>query len=166
MSRYTVAHWRGRLAHASKNVIGGKGMQSGRGVVFATAFAALALVAGPAAGEDGIMLELNKVAAKGEVCRLSFVLNNQSDTAFSEFRLQLAFFDAQGGVITDATVDFLKIRPQKTVVRYFDVPDLSCPGLAKVLLNDVAACAPPAPGGGDCLDLIEPSARGDVDFYK
>ncbi len=142
-------------------------MNSGRGVVLAVAaaFAALALVAGPAASEEGIVLELNKVVAKDDVCRLSFVLSNESDAAFSEFRLQLAFFDAQGGVITDATVDFLQIRPQKTVVRYFDVPDLSCPGLAKVLLNDVAACAPPAPSG-DCLDLIQPTARGEVDFYK
>ena len=106
-------------------------MNSGRGVLLSVALAAFALIAAPAMAEDGIMLELNKVSAKDDMCRLSFVLNNQSDAAFSEFRLQLAFFDAQGGVITDATVDFLQIRPQKTVVRYFDVPDLSCPGLGQ-----------------------------------
>jgi len=134
--------------------------------MLAAAFAVLAFVAEPAAAGEGIVLELNKVAVRDDACRLTFVLNNESDAAFSEFLLQLIFFNDQGGVITDAAVDFLQVRPQKTVVRYFDVPELSCPALAKVLLNDVAACSPPAPGGRDCLDLIQPSAHGDVDFYK
>ena len=139
--------------------------RSGRIAVLVAAFAALVLVAGPAAAQEGIDLELNKIETKGDLCRITFVLNNRTDAAFSEFELNFAFFDSGGTVMRDLLVDFGQLRSKKTVVRYFDVPELSCPALAKVLLNHVAACAPAVPGG-DCLDLIKPSARGDVDFYK
>ena len=141
-------------------------MNSGIGVMLAAALAVLVAVAGPAAAEGSIDLELNKVAAKGDVCRLTFVFKNDTEASFSALELYFMFFDLEGGIISDLAVDFGQLRSQKTVVRFVDVPELSCPAIAKVLLNDVVACEPAGTGGVDCLDLIQPSARGDVDFYK
>ena len=145
-------------------------MVTGRGGRFGMAgvvAAALAFGVGTAAmAGEGIGLELNKVTTNGYACRLTFVLNNRTDALFSKFEFDFAFFDTQGNVITNLSVDFRQLRPLKTVVQYIDAPAPTCEGLAKVLLNDVVACEPAGVGGTDCLDLIQASSRGEIDFFK
>ena len=144
-------------------MITGRGGRFGMAAVVA---AALVFGAGTAATAEGISLELNKVTKKGDACRLTFVLNNQTDVMFSKFEFDFAFFDADGNVITNLSVDFRRLRPLKTVVQYFDAPAPTCEDLARVLLNDVVSCEPAGVRGTDCLDLIQTSSRGEIDFFK
>lgn len=145
-------------------------MVTGRGGRFglaAVVAAGLAFGAGSAAmAGEGIGLELNKVTTNGDACRLTFVLNNQTEALFTKFEFDFAFFDTQGKVITNLSVDFRELRPLKTVVQYIDAPGPTCEGLARVLLNEVVDCEPAGVGGTDCLDLIQASARGEIDFFK
>ncbi len=144
-------------------MITGRGGRFGMAAVVA---AALAFGAGTAAmAEEGIGLELNKVTAKGDACRLTFVLTNQTDVLFSKFELEFVLFDTEGN-ITHLSVDFRQLRPLKTVVQYFDAPGPTCDDLARVLLNDVVSCEPAGVGRTDCLDLIQASSRGEIDFFK
>ena len=119
-----------------------------------------------ARAEEGISLELNKVAQEGDSCRLHFLLTNETDTAFNSFRIQIAFFDRAGGFVNNATADFLKVRPRKTILRFFDVPNLQCAALGEVLLNDAASCDGPDGPVADCVDLIAPTHRTEIRFYK
>ena len=115
---------------------------------------------------DSISLELNKVTQQGNSCRLHFLLTNNTDIAFQTFRLQIAFFDKSGGFVNNATADFLRVRPKKTVLRYFDVPELHCTDLGEVLLNDAASCETENEQVADCIELIAATHRAEVRFYK
>jgi len=126
------------------------------------------LMASPptARADESILLQLNKVAQEGDSCRLHFLLTNETDTAFSSFRIQIAFFDRSGGFINSATADFLKVRPLKTILRFFDVPTLQCGELGKVLLNDAATCDAEDGPVANCVEMIAPTHRTEIRFYK
>ena len=134
---------------------------------YATAVSGLLLASPPTAqAGENILLELNKVAQEGDSCRLHFLLTNETDTAFSNFRIQIAFFDRSGGFINNATADFLKVRPRKTILRFFDVPTLQCAELGEVLLNDAATCDAEDGPVADCVEMIAPAHRTETRFYK
>jgi hypothetical protein len=134
---------------------------------YAMAVSGLLLASPPTArADENILLELNKVAQEGDSCRLHFLLNNETDAAFNSFRIQIAFFDRTGGFINNATADFLKVSPRKTILRFFDVPTLQCAELGKVLLNDAATCDAEDGLVADCVEMIAPTHRTEIRFYK
>jgi len=111
-------------------------------------------------------LSSTKSRRNGDSCRLHFLLTNETDTAFSSFRIQIAFFDRSGGFVNSAAADFLKVRPRKTILRFFDVPTLRCAEIGKVLLNDAAACDAEDGPVADCVEMIAPTHRTEMRFYK
>jgi hypothetical protein len=129
--------------------------------------AGLLLLAGAApaiAGDKSLEIELNRLEAVDNGCRLSFVLTNNMDVSVDALSMEAVLFDPDGRV--DRFL-LLKARPLpsgRTRVQQFDVGDTSCGRIARVLLNDITACAgdgltPPA-----CLDAIQPTSRADVPF--
>jgi len=129
----------------------------------------MVLWAGAAAAQDStIKIELNNIALRNSVCQVFIRVQNQSDLAYSAFKIDLAFFD-KGGVINDrALVDLAPLRARKTSIHVFDMPDLDCDNVGEVLLNDITECkaedaaATPA----DCFAAVTIGARGDIGFIR
>lgn len=107
------------------------------GVVFALAFAAVAMVPGPAwpDARKAVAIELNKLEPNGAACRAYLVLKNGTESVFGSLKV-------------------------------FDIADQPCGGIGRVLLNDVLACRDAAGPREDCLDLVVPSARGPIPFIE
>jgi len=113
-----------------------------------------------------VAIELNKLEPAGEACRAYLVLNNRSQIAFTSLNLDLVLFDEGGIIAKRLAVETAPLPAGKLSVKAFDVADLDCAQVGRVLLNDVIACdgAPESPE--NCLALIEASAQGELSFVK
>jgi hypothetical protein len=132
----------------------------------AVAAAWLALAASAQAQAPKVAIELNKLEAAGDACRAYLVLNNGSEIAFDSLNLDLVLFDDGGIIARRLAVETAPLPAGKLSVKAFDVADLDCAQVGRVLLNDVLACdgAPESPE--NCLALIETSAQGELSFVK
>lgn len=138
------------------------------GVVFALAFAAVAMVPGPAWPDAGkaVAIELNKLEPNGAACRAYLVLKNGTESVFGSLKLDLVVFDSDGVVAKRLAVETAPLPAGKTSLKVFDIADQPCGGIGRVLLNDVLACRDVAGPREDCLDLVVPSARGPIPFIE
>jgi hypothetical protein len=113
----------------------------------------------------GIEVELNKLEAAGPACRGFFLITNGMSEAIKELRLDVFLFDRSGIILRRAGLTFLDVRPERMKVVPFDFPEVSCPSIGRLTVNDVLACtsASGAPIGG-CADRIRASTRANAGF--
>lgn len=128
--------------------------------------AALATPTQGAPTEGRLGIELNRLEASGESCRVYIVMANKTPRNFAALKLDLVMFDREEVIAARLAVDAAPLPAGKTGLKVFDVDGLACAGIGQVLFNDVLACAGPEGPIDDCLALIETSARGTVPFNK
>jgi hypothetical protein len=129
-------------------------------------FALLSIgVATIAAADPAIHIELNAAeTVQQDHCRLSFVVENNAESAIETLKLDLALFDREGTINRRMVVEIGPLRAAKTIVRTFSV-ETDCGRIGSILLNDVTACSPGEPGG--CLDRLALSSRPSaIRFFK
>jgi len=90
---------------------------------------------------------------------LSFVVQNNAESAIDTLKLDLALFDREGAIRPRMIVEMGPVRAAKTIVRTFNV-ETDCRQIASILLNDVSACAPGELGA--CLDRLTLSSRSST----
>ena len=114
--------------------------------------------------DEPIRLELNVLENADGRCRVSFVIENKSQTALESLKLELAVFNREGIVQRRLATEMGPVRGAKTVVKAFLV-DGACDEIGSILVNELTACAP-----GDaiaCLDRLALSSKVQrVRFYK
>ena len=127
----------------------------------------LLLVGSVAQASDSLVqIELNKLEANGNACRAYLVVENDTESAFEELKIDVVMFDTEGIVARRLAVQIAPLAAGKTSLKVFDVADLQCNQLGRMLLNDVMACSDAAGVRDDCLGFVTTSARGSVDFIK
>lgn len=119
-----------------------------------------------AAEESGLRVELNRLEAVNDACRVYLVLANRTADSFDSFKLDLVLFDTDGIIARRLAVETAPLRPQKTSVKLFDLDALPCDRLGTVLLNDVLACTGPAGVVEDCVGRVETASRASVQLVK
>lgn len=128
-----------------------------------------ALSAAPALAQEAapIRLELNRLEARAEGCRVWLLLGNPGAEAVDPLRLDLVLFDRGGVVARRLAVEAGPLAAAKTTVRIFDVPGQPCDAIGGVLMNDVLACGPTPEGRAACLARLTLSSRpAGVTFEK
>lgn len=113
-----------------------------------------------------ISIELNRLMQKDKNCVTYFMIKNNSDFNFSEFKTEMVTFDKDGLITNRILGDFQKIRPKKTVVKLFAIPDTKCSSIDKILINDVHSCKANTEKNMDCLDWLQPSYRAKIELFK
>ena len=113
-----------------------------------------------------IGLELNRLEKVGDGCRLSFVFRNGLSGTVEAMALELVLFDGEDRVAGLIAIDAGRLPAGKTRVRQFDFPATACSGIARVLVNDVAACQGGGLAPGRCLEAIEVSSRAGIDLVN
>ncbi|RMD60630.1 MAG: Tat pathway signal sequence domain protein [Alphaproteobacteria bacterium] len=111
-------------------------------------------------------MELNKLAPHEGDCQVYLVLENGTGEAFKSLKLDLVMFDTQGIVARRLAVEAGPLPAGKTSLKAFDINDLSCNSLGRILLNDVMSCEDAAGARKDCLTFVSTSARTKVPFVK
>jgi hypothetical protein len=97
----------------------------------------LAQEATPAAG---LALELNALTSSETGCRVTFLATNRLGTELNRSAFEIALFGAGGGIERLVSLDFKAMPEGKTRVLQFDIGELGCDKVSRVLINDVVAC--------------------------
>ena len=128
-----------------------------------------ALAAAPAlvrAQSDALHIELNRLEEHGNGCRVHLVLENSSPRAYASYRLDLVVFSADGVIARRLALETAPLRANKTMVKEFELTDLTCEGVGRVLLNDVTSCSSDAGDRDDCVTTTRVSSRASASFVK
>jgi hypothetical protein len=118
----------------------------------------LLLIASPAssAPNEPIRVELNLAESVQNKCRLSFVIENKSETPIERLTPDLAIFNREGIIQRRLVAEMGPVYRSKTVIKTFEIEG-ECGQIGSILINDVTACAPGDPGL--CLDRLVLSSR-------
>ncbi|TFH50420.1 MAG: Tat pathway signal sequence domain protein [Lysobacterales bacterium] len=136
-------------------------------IAFAALFAVLATTLPLASAQsDALHIELNRLEEHGAGCRVHLVLENAGAHAYTSYRLDLVIFDADGVIARRLALETAPLRANKTMVKEFELTDLACRQVGRVLLNDVSQCASAAGDMDDCITATRVSSRGSVAFVK
>ena len=113
-----------------------------------------------------LKLQLNKLEAAGEACRVTLVIDNSKGAGLKSYKTDLFAFDTEGVAQKRVAVELGPLPPRKTTVKIFDFPGIACNKVGRVLLNDVLAC-----DGGDaareaCLERTETENKAGVPFDR
>lgn len=136
-------------------------------VAFAALFGALCLAPSVALAQPSLPIELNKLEQReNDACRAYMVFQNKLGEAISALRLDLILFRTDGIIETRLALDAGRMPDQKTVVKLFDIPGLSCADIGQMLLNSVLQCETATGARDDCISLVETSSRAEASLRK
>src|SRR5262249_15529064 len=68
-------------------------------------------------------VELNRLEDQAGSCRAYIVVRNPGTGDFSGFALDLVVFDRSGTIMRRLAIDVAPVRPAKTSVKVFDIPE-------------------------------------------
>lgn len=111
-----------------------------------------------------IAIELNGAEANDKACRLSFVVANGLEQSIDDMALELVLFDKDGRVDRFVVVRTAKVPAGKSRVRQFDIPEATCPSIARILVNDVKECAGEGLTPAACAESIKVATRSTIKF--
>jgi len=87
-----------------------------------------------------LALELNALTPSDTGCRITFLATNKLGTELTRSAFEIALFGAGGGIERLVSLDFKAMPEGKTRVLQFDIGELGCDKVSRVLINDVVAC--------------------------
>ncbi|HSO82989.1 Tat pathway signal sequence domain protein [Thiocapsa sp.] len=115
-----------------------------------------------------IKLELNKMEPQPETqaCRAYLVFDNSAGPAIEALQLDLILFDQTGVIARRLAVDTAPLRAAKTTVKLFDIPDLDCADIGRILINEVLECRDAEGPQTDCIERLTLSTRAEAQLVK
>jgi hypothetical protein len=108
------------------------------------------------AANDPIRVELNLAESVQSKCRLSFLIENKSDTPIERLTPDLAIFNREGIIQRRLVAEMGPVYRAKTIIKTFEIEG-ECGQIGSILINDITACSPGDPGA--CLDRLMLSSR-------
>ncbi|WP_170382170.1 hypothetical protein [Ruegeria atlantica] len=90
--------------------------------------------------EPGLMVELNAVQDVEGACRLTFLVENETQASIDSASYQVVIFDASGVFERLTLFGFRELPAGRPRVRQFDVRNITCDNLGRVLINGVSSC--------------------------
>lgn len=140
-------------------------------MIMRRAFLSLLLAAGavlsaPASADGALAIELNRLEQNGSACRVTFVTKNGLGAPLDELAVELVLFDKAGLVSRMTAASFGAMETGKTLVKRFDMPDLACADVARVLVNGVAACKGDGLDGKACAQGLSTTNRTGATFGR
>ena len=111
-------------------------------------------------------IELNKLEPAGDACRAYVVIKNGTTDRFTSMKLDVVMFDTDGIVSKRLAVEAAPLAAEKTVLKVFNISNLPCTSISRVLLNDIVSCTDQSGDRDDCVAISRLSSRGDVEFVK
>ncbi|CRI64102.1 conserved exported hypothetical protein [Thiocapsa sp. KS1] len=138
-----------------------------RNLMQALLLLAFGIFAGIGSAQE-IKLELNKLEPQPETnaCRAYLVFDNSAGPAIEALQLDLILFDQAGVIARRLAVDTAPLRASKTTVKLFDIPDLACTDIRRVLINEVLECRDADGAHADCIERLTLSTRAETQLVK
>ncbi len=128
----------------------------------------LLALAGPLSAQDTMApfaLELNAAQTESGACRMTYVATNRTETALSRAAYEFAVFDMQGVVTRLLVLEFGPLVAGKTKVLQFDLTDMPCEEMSRIVVNGAPACLDDADAPTDiCMSGLETASRAAIQF--
>jgi len=102
--------------------------------------AASAIIKNPTDVSTKLQLELNAIEQRQNACRLSLVATNGMQQKLANLVFELVVFETGGKVLRLLSASFGAMPKSKTRLKQYDIPDLTCGKIGRLLLNDVTDC--------------------------
>ena len=102
--------------------------------------AALCATPAPAQEVPNLALELNALTPSDTGCRVTFLATNKLGTELTRSAFEIALFGNGGGIERLVSLDFKAMPEGKTRVLQFDIAEIGCDKVSRVLINDIVAC--------------------------
>ncbi|KUP91962.1 hypothetical protein [Tritonibacter horizontis] len=112
----------------------------------------------------GVEIELNALADQGGACRLSFLAQNTHDMDIEEAVFETVLFDQSGGVMMLTLFDFQALPTGRPRVRQFDLADVQCAAVGRVLINGASRCRSGGQDSQICTEALGLSSRTKVEL--
>ena len=80
--------------------------------------------------------------------------------------MSLAILDGQGVIDRLLSVDASPLPVQRTTLKLFEVPEISCSNISEILLHDVTACQPQNEAEMDCFAILTLGSRASAKLVK
>lgn len=109
-------------------------------LIVAAALAASPVLAQESAPVPGLALELNALTPSETGCRVTFLATNKLGTEVARSAFEIALFGTGGGIERLVSLEFKAMPDGKTRVLQFDIGEIGCETLSRVLINDITAC--------------------------
>lgn len=116
------------------------------------------------AGDAALTVELNTVTPLNAGCRLTFMATNAMPADIGKLVLETVLLTTEGTVDRLTLFDMQDLPANRPRVRQFDVPNLTCNALGKVLINGVGTCDGDGLDPTTCAGRLELTSRTDVEI--
>jgi hypothetical protein len=126
------------------------------------AYAQDAAAAAPAAPANALEVELNALAPSQKGCMMTFVALNKLAAPVNKISFELAFFNDKNAVDKITVLDFRDLPEGKKRVRQFDMPNMKCEAVTRIIINDTPVCDGPATGA--CMKGLVTRSQISVPF--
>ena len=127
------------------------------------ALLAAALCATPVLAQEtpNLALELNALTPSETGCRVTFLATNKLGTELTRSAFEIALFGDGGGIERLVSLDFKAMPEGKTRVLQFDIGEIGCDKVSRVLINDIVACDGTGLDPKACLTSLTTMSRLD-----
>ncbi|RUM07654.1 hypothetical protein [Rhizobium chutanense] len=107
-------------------------------------------------------VELNALAPSQKGCMMTFVAENNLQAPINKISFELAFFNDKNAVDRITVLDFRDLPQGKKRVRQFDMPNVKCETVTRIIINDTPVCDGPA--AGECMKGLVTRSQISVPF--
>lgn len=114
--------------------------------------------------EPSLLLELNALQPTEQTCRLIFVVQNGLPEALEQLSFEAVVFNQKDVVERLTLLDFEAVPHGKMRVRQFDLPNLSCDQIKRILINGTNSCANKGGVSLSCDEHLQLNSRTPVEI--
>ena len=107
-------------------------------------------------------IELNALAPSQKGCMMTFVAENNLQAPINKISFELAFFNDKNAVDRITVLDFRDLPQGKKRVRQFDMPNVKCETVTRIIINDTPVCDGPV--AGECMKGLVTRSQISVPF--
>ncbi|QHQ35144.1 hypothetical protein [Algicella marina] len=132
--------------------------------VFAAVSCALPAHAQDDTSGGTLLIELNTVSDNNGNCRMTFMAQNQYETEIEQAVFETVILTTTGEVARLSLFDFQSLPAAKPRVRQFDLADMACADIGRVLINGTATCTVEGAASDACETGLELKSRIDVEL--
>ena len=118
------------------------------------------------AQKAGMRVELNKLEAGENLCRVYMIFENKGPERYTAFVMDMFAFDKKGIIQKYLAIEVAPLRPNKTTIKVFEMAGVKCDDFSKIVLNDISQCAVASKPVDECLDRTTIESKSPVGFVK
>lgn len=128
-------------------------------------FALLTLLLAPVTVQaEALHIRLDQANTGAGQCQLVFVLENSTETEFEQLQAEVVLLNRDTRVLRLSLMDFQSLPANGLRVRSFNLPDLDCAEVGRVLFNAMGPCTPLEPR--ECTDALRVSSDTGIEVLK